>query len=157
MMLVSVELFSENTSFIAILQETINAVLESSARSGSLFWCFLLIISVIPVINLLALIVWLLVNSWIFIQFVDYPIDARQRPIIETREWLANIERVRVGAGVALCASVPLECCGVSCCDYRRVPVSRVQPFGLTIVTPHQRLPNVEGLCRKLFCKRCNT
>ncbi|MEL0218701.1 MAG: sulfate transporter CysZ, partial [Gammaproteobacteria bacterium] len=39
----------------------------------------------------------------------DYPIDARQRPITETREWLAEHRAAAfgVGAGVALCASVP--------------------------------------------------
>ena len=113
MMLVSVEPFpSENTSFIAILQETISAVLRELSKIRQFIpWVLLaLIISVIPVINLLAPIVWLLVNSWIFaFQFVDYPIDARQRPITETREWLAEHRAAAfgVGAGVALCASVP--------------------------------------------------
>jgi len=113
MMLMSVEPFpSGNTSFTAIVQETVSAVLRELSKIRRFIpWVLLaLVISVIPVINLLAPIVWLLVNSWIFaFQFVDYPIDARQRPITETREWLAEHRAAAfgVGAGVALCASVP--------------------------------------------------
>ena len=113
MTLVSVEPFpSANTSFTAIVQETASAVLRELSKIRRLIpWVLLaLVISFIPVINVSAPIVWLLVNSWIFaFQFVDYPIDARQRPITETREWLAEHRAAAfgVGAGVALCASVP--------------------------------------------------
>ena len=113
MMLVSVEPFpSGNTSFTAIVQETVSAVLRELSKIRRFIpWVLLaLVVSVIPVINVLAPIVWLVVNSWIFaFQFVDYPIDARQRPITETREWLAEhrAAALGVGAGVALCASVP--------------------------------------------------
>jgi CysZ protein len=113
MTLVSVEPFpSANTSFTAIVQETASAVLRELSKIRRFIpWLLLaLVISFIPVINVLAPIVWLLVNSWIFaFQFVDYPIDARERPITETREWLAEHRAAAfgVGAGVALCASVP--------------------------------------------------
>ena len=110
---VSVEPFpSASTSFTGIIQETASAVLRELSKIRRFVpWVLLaLVISLIPVINVLAPIVWLLVNSWIFaFQFVDYPIDARQRPITETREWLAEHRAAAfgVGAGVALCASVP--------------------------------------------------
>ena len=113
MTLVSVEPFpSANTSFTAIVQETASAVLRELSKIRRFIpWVLLaLVISFIPVINVLAPIVWLLVNSWIFaFQFVDYPIDARERPITETREWVAEHRAAAfgVGAGVALCASVP--------------------------------------------------
>ena len=113
MTLVSVEPFpSANTSSTAIVQETASAVLRELSKIRRFIpWMLLaLVISFIPVINVSAPIVWLLVNSWIFaFQFVDYPIDARQRPITETREWLAEhrAAALGVGAGVALCASVP--------------------------------------------------
>ena len=113
MTLVSVEPFpSANTSSTAIVQETASAVLRELSKIRRFIpWVLLaLVISFIPVINVSAPIVWLLVNSWIFaFQFVDYPIDARQRPITETREWLAQhrAAALGVGAGVALCASVP--------------------------------------------------
>ena len=113
MMLVSVEPFpSANTGITALVQETVSAVLRELSKIRRFVpWVLLaLVISVIPVINVLAPIVWLLVNSWIFaFQFVDYPIDARQRPITETREWLAEhrAAALGVGVGVALCASVP--------------------------------------------------
>ena len=113
MTLVSVEPFpSANTSSTAIVQETASAVLRELSKIRRFIpWVLLaLVISFIPVINVSAPIVWLLVNSWIFaFQFVDYPIDARQRPITETREWLAEhrAAALGVGAGVALCASVP--------------------------------------------------
>ena len=113
MMLVSVEPFpSADTGITALVQETVSAVLRELSKIRRFIpWVLLaLVISVIPVINVLAPIVWLLVNSWIFaFQFVDYPIDARQRPITETREWLAEhrAAALGVGVGVALCASVP--------------------------------------------------
>ena len=113
MTLVSVEPFpSANTSSTAIVEETASAVLRELSKIRRFIpWVLLaLVISFIPVINISAPIVWLLVNSWIFaFQFVDYPIDARQRPITETREWLAEhrAAALGVGAGVALCASVP--------------------------------------------------
>lgn len=113
MTLVSVEPFpSANTSSTAIVEETASAVLRELSKIRRFIpWALLaLVISFIPVINISAPIVWLLVNSWIFaFQFVDYPIDARQRPITETREWLAEhrAAALGVGAGVALCASVP--------------------------------------------------
>ena len=113
MTLVSVEPFpSANTSSTAIVEETASAVLRELSKIRRFIpWVLLaLVISFIPVINVSAPIVWLLVNSWIFaFQFVDYPIDARQRPITETREWLAEhrAAALGVGAGVALCASVP--------------------------------------------------
>ena len=113
MTLVSVEPFpSANTSSTAIVEETASAVLRELSKIRRFIpWVLLaLVISFIPVINVSAPIIWLLVNSWIFaFQFVDYPIDARQRPITETREWLAEhrAAALGVGAGVALCASVP--------------------------------------------------
>lgn len=113
MTLVSVEpIPSANTSSTAIVQETASAVLRELSKIRRFIpWVLLaLVISFIPVINVSAPIVWLLVNSWIFaFQFVDYPIDARQRPITETREWLAEHRAAALGfgAGVALCASVP--------------------------------------------------
>ena len=113
MMLVSVEPFpSADTGITALVQETVSAVLRELSKIRRFIpWVLLaLVISVIPVINVLAPIVWLLVNSWIFaFQFVDYPIDARQRPITETREWLAEhrAAALGVGVGVALCASAP--------------------------------------------------
>ena len=113
MMLVSVEVFtSADNGITALVQETVSAVLRELSKIRRVIpWVLLaLVVSVIPVINVLAPIVWLLVNSWIFaFQFVDYPIDARQRPINETREWLTEHRTAAfgVGAGVALCASVP--------------------------------------------------
>lgn len=113
MMLVSVEPFpTASTGFTAIVQETVSAVLRELSKIRRFIpWVLLaLVVSFVPIINVMAPIVWLLVNSWIFaFQFVDYPIDARQRPITETREWLTEHRAAAfgVGAGVALCASVP--------------------------------------------------
>ena len=113
MELVSVEPFpSANTGLTTLVQETVSSVLRELSKIRRFIpWLLLaLVISVTPVINPVAPIVWLFVNSWIFaFQFVDYPIDARQRPITETREWLAEHRAAAfgVGAGVALCASVP--------------------------------------------------
>ena len=113
MTLVSIEPFpSADTGLTVLVQETVSAVLRELSKIRRFIpWVLLaLIISFIPVINIFAPIAWLLVNSWIFaFQFVDYPIDARQRPITETQEWLAEHRSAAlgVGAGVALCASVP--------------------------------------------------
>ena len=86
MELVSVEPFSSaNTGLTALVQETVNAVLRELSKIRRFIpWLLLAsVISFIPVINALAPIVWLFVNSWIFaFQFVDYPIDARQRPMM---------------------------------------------------------------------------
>ena len=69
MTLISVEPFpSANTSFTVIVQETASAVLRELGKIRRFIpWVLLAsVISFIPVINVLAPIVWLLVNSWIF-------------------------------------------------------------------------------------------
>jgi len=70
-----------------------------------------LIVSLIPVVNAIAPFVWLYVNSWIFaFQFLDYPVDARARPLSDTRAWMRRHRGTSLGFGfgVGLCAGVPL-------------------------------------------------
>jgi len=70
-----------------------------------------LIVSLIPVINVIAPFVWLYVNCWIFaFQFSDYPVDARARPLRDTREWMRKHRGASLGFGfgIGLCAGVPL-------------------------------------------------
>jgi CysZ protein len=70
-----------------------------------------LIVSLIPVLNVISPFVWLYINSWIFaFQFLDYPLDARARPLSDTRAWMRNHRgaSLGIGFGIGLCAGVPL-------------------------------------------------
>jgi CysZ protein len=70
-----------------------------------------LIVNLIPVLNVISPFVWLYINSWIFaFQFSDYPIDARSRPLNDTRAWMRRHRGTSLGFGfgIGLCAGVPL-------------------------------------------------
>ena len=72
---------------------------------------FALFVSLIPVLNVISPFVWLYINSWIFaFQFSDYPVDARARPLSDTRDWMRRHRGASLGFGfgVGLCAGVPL-------------------------------------------------
>jgi len=66
------------------------------------------VITLIPVINLAAPLVWLLFGSWILaIQFCDYPSENRGRPF---RETVTLLERHRAAAlGYGACATLALS------------------------------------------------
>lgn len=71
----------------------------------------LLLIGLIPVVNLLAALLWLLFNGWMMaLQYVDYPADNHKLPFRTLRQRLAQRRLSAFGFGlpVALLAMVPV-------------------------------------------------
>ncbi len=72
---------------------------------------FVLILSFIPAINIIAPFLWLLLGAWMMsIQFLDYPMDNHQLSFADVKE-AARYRRLSTlgfGGGVALCASIPI-------------------------------------------------
>lgn len=72
---------------------------------------FLLILSLIPVINVVGAVLWFLFNSWMMaLQYVDYPADNHRVSFPQLRDQLRRSRLTTFGFGipVALGAMVPL-------------------------------------------------
>ncbi|WP_339799999.1 sulfate transporter CysZ [uncultured Marinobacter sp.] len=71
----------------------------------------LLLIGLIPVVNLIAAVLWLLFNGWMMaLQYVDYPADNHKLPFRQLRQRLGDRRLSAFGFGlpVALLAMVPV-------------------------------------------------
>lgn len=71
----------------------------------------LFIIGIIPVVNLVAAVLWFIFNSWMMaLQYVDYPADNHRVSFPDLRQTLANSRLSAMGFGlpVALAAMVPV-------------------------------------------------
>lgn len=71
----------------------------------------LLIVGIIPVVNLVAAVLWILFNSWMMaLQYVDYPADNHKVSFARLRKDLAASRLSALGFGlpVALAAMVPV-------------------------------------------------
>ena len=72
---------------------------------------FVLVLSFIPAINIIAPFLWLLLGAWMMsIQFLDYPMDNHQLSFTDVKE-AARYRRLSTlgfGGAVALCASIPI-------------------------------------------------
>lgn len=71
----------------------------------------LLVIGIIPVVNIVAALLWFLFNSWMMaLQYVDYPADNHRTSFGELRRELARRRLTALGFGlpVALMAMVPV-------------------------------------------------
>lgn len=72
---------------------------------------FVLLLSFIPAVNVVAPALWLLLGAWMMsLQFVDYPMDNHQCSFREVRECVSDRRLSSLGFGgvVAACASVPV-------------------------------------------------
>jgi CysZ protein len=70
-----------------------------------------LIISIIPGINAVAPVLWLLLGAWMMsIQFIDYPMDNHRLGFAEVKRAVRNHRACSLGFGglVALCAGIPI-------------------------------------------------
>ncbi|MEH6635741.1 MAG: sulfate transporter CysZ [Halioglobus sp.] len=72
---------------------------------------FVLLVSFIPGINLVAPVLWLLLGAWMMsIQFVDYPMDNHQLSFADVKEAVRTRRLSSMGFGglVALCTGIPI-------------------------------------------------
>jgi CysZ protein len=72
---------------------------------------FVLILSFIPVLSLVAPVLWFLLGAWMMsIQFVDYPMDNHQLSFGDVKEAVRSRRLSSMGFGgvVALCAGIPV-------------------------------------------------
>ena len=72
---------------------------------------FVLLVSFIPGINLVAPVLWLLLGAWMMsIQFVDYPMDNHQLSFADVKEAVRSRRLSSMGFGglVALCTGIPI-------------------------------------------------
>jgi CysZ protein len=72
---------------------------------------FVLILSFIPVLNLVAPVLWFLLGAWMMsIQFVDYPMDNHQLSFADVKEAVRSRRLSTMGFGgvVALCTGIPI-------------------------------------------------
>ena len=72
---------------------------------------FVLLVSLIPAINAISPLLWLLLGAWMMsLQFVDYPMDNHQRSFADVKEAVRSRRLSSMGFGglVAVCTSIPL-------------------------------------------------
>ena len=72
---------------------------------------FVLILSFIPVLNVVAPVLWFLLGAWMMsIQFVDYPMDNHQLSFADVKEAVRERRLSSMGFGglVALCTGIPV-------------------------------------------------
>ncbi|MCB1699351.1 MAG: sulfate transporter CysZ [Pseudomonadales bacterium] len=72
---------------------------------------FVLILSFIPVLNVVAPVLWFLLGAWMMsIQFVDYPMDNHQLSFADVKEAVRERRLSSMGFGgvVALCTGIPI-------------------------------------------------
>lgn len=72
---------------------------------------FVLILSFIPGINIVAPVLWFLLGAWMMsIQFVDYPMDNHQLSFADVKEAVRSRRLSSMGFGglVALCTGIPI-------------------------------------------------
>ena len=72
---------------------------------------FVLILSFVPVLSLVAPVLWFLLGAWMMsIQFVDYPMDNHQLSFADVKEAVRSRRLSSMGFGgvVALCAGIPI-------------------------------------------------
>lgn len=74
-------------------------------------FAFVLLLTFIPVINVLSPVLWFLLGAWMMsLQFVDYPMDNHQLAFADVKEAVRSRRLSSMGFGgvVALCASIPV-------------------------------------------------
>lgn len=72
---------------------------------------FVLVLSFIPVLNVVAPVLWFLLGAWMMsIQFVDYPMDNHQLSFGDVKEAVRSRRLSSMGFGgvVALCTGIPI-------------------------------------------------
>lgn len=72
---------------------------------------FVLLVSLIPALNALSPLLWLLLGAWMMsIQFVDYPMDNHQRSFADVKEAVRSRRLSSMGFGglVAVCTGIPI-------------------------------------------------
>jgi len=72
---------------------------------------FVLVLSFIPVLNVLAPVLWFVLGAWMMsIQFVDYPMDNHQLSFADVKEAVRSRRLSSMGFGgvVALCTGIPI-------------------------------------------------
>mgnify|MGYP005843153185 CR=1 FL=1 len=72
---------------------------------------FVLLVSLIPAVNALSPLLWLLLGAWMMsLQFVDYPMDNHQRSFADVKQAVRSRRLSSMGFGglVAMCAGIPL-------------------------------------------------
>ncbi|MEM8562418.1 MAG: sulfate transporter CysZ [Pseudomonadota bacterium] len=72
---------------------------------------FVLILSFIPVINVVSPVLWFLLGAWMMsIQYVDYPMDNHQLSFADVKEAVRSrrVSSMGFGGVVALCTSIPV-------------------------------------------------
>jgi CysZ protein len=88
------------------LWREVQKILYYLPRAAGLF-----IIGFIPVVNLVAAVLWFIFNSWMMaLQYVDYPADNHRVSFSDLRRTLASSRLSAMGFGlpVALAAMVPV-------------------------------------------------
>ncbi len=73
--------------------------------------CLLIILFFIPVIQLVAGVLWFLFNAWYMtLQYVDYPTDNHRIPLNTVREWLLQKKGLSLsfGASVLVVSMIPI-------------------------------------------------
>ncbi len=72
---------------------------------------FVLLVSFIPALNVVAPVLWFLLGAWMMsIQFVDYPMDNHQLSFADVKEAVRSRRLSSMGFGgvVALCTGIPI-------------------------------------------------
>jgi CysZ protein len=72
---------------------------------------FVLIMSFIPVLNVVAPVLWLLLGAWMMsLQFIDYPMDNHQLSFADVKEAARARRLSSMGFGgiVAVCTGIPV-------------------------------------------------
>lgn len=72
---------------------------------------FVLVVSFVPAVNLIAPVLWFLLGAWMMsLQFLDYPMDNHQLSFTDVKEAARarRLSSMGFGGVVALCASIPI-------------------------------------------------
>lgn len=72
---------------------------------------FILILFLIPILHILAVIVWFLFNAWYMtFTYIDYPTDNHRIPLLRVRQWLNEKRWMALGFGMSilLCSMIPV-------------------------------------------------
>jgi len=90
--------------WLDLLKEGPRAVANAArALAYSLMWAVpLLLLSLVPVVNLVAPVLWLVLNAWLLaVEYADYPLGARGYSFREKRRAVAAHRPLALGFGLA--------------------------------------------------------
>lgn len=63
----------------------------------------ILILFLIPVVHLIAVVLWFLFNAWVMtMTYIDYPTDNHRVPFKEVRDWMRQKRYVSLGFGISV-------------------------------------------------------